>query len=168
MSIFVYDVKPGAEEQTQVAKAAFKRLKTLRHPNILAYIDGLEVPAPQSVSSLPLTFSQLPPLLLQHSHFIPLSTSLPIMSHPTFFPSYPVIYPHIPSADRQMPPRSDRGCDSTGDVPQGTIGGWWPEGAGALLGATPDRGEVGCSGDESRGGGLQDRGVMAPSAPRKP
>lgn len=57
MSIFVYDVKPGAEEQTQVAKAAFKRLKTLRHPNILAYIDGLEVPASQSASSLPLTFS---------------------------------------------------------------------------------------------------------------
>ncbi|XP_069327672.1 N-terminal kinase-like protein isoform X16 [Eulemur rufifrons] len=42
VSIFVYDVKPGAEDQTQVAKAAFKRLKTLRHPNILAYIDGLE------------------------------------------------------------------------------------------------------------------------------
>uniref|UniRef100_A0A8C4L483 N-terminal kinase-like protein n=1 Tax=Equus asinus asinus TaxID=83772 RepID=A0A8C4L483_EQUAS len=42
VSIFVYDVKPGAEELTQVAKAAFKRLKTLRHPNILAYIDGLE------------------------------------------------------------------------------------------------------------------------------
>ncbi|KAM9220932.1 N-terminal kinase-like protein isoform 3-T3 [Dugong dugon] len=42
VSIFVYDVKPGADEQTQVAKAAFKRLKTLRHPNILAYIDGLE------------------------------------------------------------------------------------------------------------------------------
>ncbi|XP_066205816.1 N-terminal kinase-like protein isoform X6 [Saccopteryx leptura] len=42
VSVFVYDVKPGAEEQTQVAKAAFKRLKTLRHPNILAYIDGLE------------------------------------------------------------------------------------------------------------------------------
>ncbi|XP_042637447.1 N-terminal kinase-like protein [Orycteropus afer afer] len=42
VSIFVYDVKPGSEEQTQVAKAAFKRLKTLRHPNILAYIDGLE------------------------------------------------------------------------------------------------------------------------------
>ncbi|XP_040826918.1 N-terminal kinase-like protein isoform X3 [Ochotona curzoniae] len=42
VSIFVYDVKPGQEEQTQVAKAAFKRLKTLRHPNILAYIDGLE------------------------------------------------------------------------------------------------------------------------------
>lgn len=57
MSIFVYDVKPGAEEQTQVAKAAFKRLKTLRHPNILAYIDGLEVPAAESASSLPHTFS---------------------------------------------------------------------------------------------------------------
>ena len=60
MSIFVYDVKPGAEEQTQVAKAAFKRLKTLRHPNILAYIDGLEVPAAQAVPSVPLTFSQAP------------------------------------------------------------------------------------------------------------
>lgn len=48
MSIFVYDVKAGAEEQTQVAKAAFKRLKTLRHPNILAYIDGLEVPVARS------------------------------------------------------------------------------------------------------------------------
>ncbi|XP_060032057.1 N-terminal kinase-like protein isoform X2 [Erinaceus europaeus] len=42
VSIFVYEVKAGADEQTQVAKAAFKRLKTLRHPNILAYIDGLE------------------------------------------------------------------------------------------------------------------------------
>lgn len=42
MSIFMYNVKPGAKEQTQVAKAAFKLLKTLRYPNILAYIDGLE------------------------------------------------------------------------------------------------------------------------------
>lgn len=58
MSIFVYDVKPGAEEQTQVAKAAFKRLKTLRHPNILAFIDGLEVlaahPCPPLSPSAPL------------------------------------------------------------------------------------------------------------------
>uniref|UniRef100_A0A8C5P2L0 N-terminal kinase-like protein n=1 Tax=Jaculus jaculus TaxID=51337 RepID=A0A8C5P2L0_JACJA len=43
VSIFVYDVKPGAEEQTQVAKAAFKRLKHLRHSNILSYIDWLEI-----------------------------------------------------------------------------------------------------------------------------
>lgn len=43
VSIFVYDVAQGTEEQTQLAKAAFKRLKTLRHPNILAYVDGLEV-----------------------------------------------------------------------------------------------------------------------------
>ncbi|CAI5797965.1 N-terminal kinase [Podarcis lilfordi] len=42
VSLFVYDVKPGNEEQTQIAKAAFKHLKTLRHPNILSYIDGLE------------------------------------------------------------------------------------------------------------------------------
>lgn len=71
MSIFVYDVKPGAEEQTQVAKAAFKRLKTLRHPNILAYIDGLEVPTGRSVCSV------------SAPHFLPVSCScLPAPSQP--------------------------------------------------------------------------------------
>ncbi|XP_078516995.1 N-terminal kinase-like protein isoform X2 [Lissotriton helveticus] len=42
VSIFTYEIKPNFDEETQVAKGAFKRLKTLRHPNILAYIDGLE------------------------------------------------------------------------------------------------------------------------------
>ncbi|XP_041035888.1 N-terminal kinase-like protein isoform X2 [Carcharodon carcharias] len=42
VSVFVYDIKPNSDEQTQVAKAAFKRLKTLRHPNILSFSDGLE------------------------------------------------------------------------------------------------------------------------------
>uniref|UniRef100_UPI00398E9DC1 N-terminal kinase-like protein n=1 Tax=Pristiophorus japonicus TaxID=55135 RepID=UPI00398E9DC1 len=42
VSVFVYDIKPNSDEQTQVAKAAFKRLKTLRHPNILSFTDGLE------------------------------------------------------------------------------------------------------------------------------
>lgn len=42
VSIFTYEIKLNFDEETQVAKAAFKRLKTLRHPNILAYIDGLE------------------------------------------------------------------------------------------------------------------------------
>ncbi|XP_031645609.1 N-terminal kinase-like protein isoform X6 [Oncorhynchus kisutch] len=42
LSVFVYEVSTGTEEQTQLAKAAFKRMKTLRHPNILAYVDGLE------------------------------------------------------------------------------------------------------------------------------
>lgn len=43
VSVFVYEVAQGTELQTQLAKAAFKRMKTLRHPNILAYVDGLEV-----------------------------------------------------------------------------------------------------------------------------
>ena len=43
VSVFVYEVAQGTEEQTQLAKAAYKRMKTLRHPNILAYVDGLEV-----------------------------------------------------------------------------------------------------------------------------
>ncbi|XP_048884654.1 N-terminal kinase-like protein isoform X2 [Brienomyrus brachyistius] len=42
VSVFMFEVTSGAEEQTQLAKAAFKRMKTLRHPNILAYVDGLE------------------------------------------------------------------------------------------------------------------------------
>lgn len=80
VSIFVYDVKPGAEEQTQVAKAAFKRLKTLRHPNILAYIDGLEV----------LVAPQFPPLCLSTPRFdVPLSVPLPHhLSHFPFLSSF--------------------------------------------------------------------------------
>ncbi|KAL6480467.1 hypothetical protein MHYP_G00115000 [Metynnis hypsauchen] len=42
VSVFLYEVAQGTEEQTQLAKAAFKRMKTLRHPNILSYVDGLE------------------------------------------------------------------------------------------------------------------------------
>ncbi|KAM9833591.1 N-terminal kinase-like protein isoform X1 [Syngnathus typhle] len=42
VSVFVHEVAQGSEQQTQLAKAAFKRMKTLRHPNILAYVDGLE------------------------------------------------------------------------------------------------------------------------------
>lgn len=41
--MFLYELAQGTEQQTQLAKAAFKRMKTLRHPNILAYVDGLEV-----------------------------------------------------------------------------------------------------------------------------
>ncbi|KAJ8405170.1 hypothetical protein AAFF_G00321610 [Aldrovandia affinis] len=42
VSVFMFEVTSGAEVQTPLAKAAFKRMKTLRHPNILAYVDGLE------------------------------------------------------------------------------------------------------------------------------
>ncbi|XP_053133421.1 N-terminal kinase-like protein isoform X2 [Hemicordylus capensis] len=41
VSLFTCEAKAPAEEQA-LAKAAFKHLKTLRHPNILCYIDGLE------------------------------------------------------------------------------------------------------------------------------
>lgn len=42
MSIFVYDIKSGSETQLEVAKGAVKRLKTLRHPSVLTYLDSLE------------------------------------------------------------------------------------------------------------------------------
>ncbi|XP_020779060.2 N-terminal kinase-like protein [Boleophthalmus pectinirostris] len=57
VSIFVYEVAQGSEQQTQLAKAAFKRMKTLRHPNILAYVDGLE-----TEKSLYLVTEQVTPL----------------------------------------------------------------------------------------------------------
>ncbi|XP_031442957.1 N-terminal kinase-like protein isoform X2 [Clupea harengus] len=49
VSVFVYEVSQGTEAQTQLAKAAFKRMKTLRHPNILAYVDGLEFETEKSL-----------------------------------------------------------------------------------------------------------------------
>lgn len=44
VSVFILDAKTsGNDTQIELAKAALKRLKTLRHPNILTYIDSLEV-----------------------------------------------------------------------------------------------------------------------------
>ncbi|XP_035017056.1 N-terminal kinase-like protein isoform X2 [Hippoglossus stenolepis] len=57
VSVFVYDSAQGTEQQTQLAKAAYKRMKTLRHPNILAYVDGLE-----TEKSLYLVTEQVTPL----------------------------------------------------------------------------------------------------------
>ncbi|CAJ1058716.1 N-terminal kinase-like protein [Xyrichtys novacula] len=57
VSVFLYEVAQGTEQQTQLAKAAFKRMKTLRHPNILAYVDGLE-----TEKSLYLVTEQVTPL----------------------------------------------------------------------------------------------------------
>ncbi|ESO87716.1 hypothetical protein LOTGIDRAFT_219908 [Lottia gigantea] len=42
VSIFMFDVKAASESQLTVAKGAFKRIKTLRHPNFLTFLDGLE------------------------------------------------------------------------------------------------------------------------------
>ena len=43
VSIFVFDVKGSSESQMQLAKASFKKMKTLRHPNIMPFLDGYEV-----------------------------------------------------------------------------------------------------------------------------
>lgn len=42
VSVFAFDVKNATSTQLQTAQSAFKRMRTLRHPNILPYIDGLE------------------------------------------------------------------------------------------------------------------------------
>lgn len=42
VSIFVYDVKTGSDTKLEIARALLKRLKTLRHPSILQYLDSLE------------------------------------------------------------------------------------------------------------------------------
>lgn len=43
VAVFVFDIKNGNDTQLEVARAAVKRLKTLRHPSILTYLDSLEV-----------------------------------------------------------------------------------------------------------------------------
>ncbi|CAI9544514.1 unnamed protein product [Staurois parvus] len=55
VSVFTYDIRPGVDEQTQAAKSALKRIKTLRHPNILSYVDGLETDKCLYVVTEPLT-----------------------------------------------------------------------------------------------------------------
>lgn len=42
VSVFVFEAKVGSEGLLDTAKASVKRLKTLRHPNILQYVDSLE------------------------------------------------------------------------------------------------------------------------------
>ena len=43
VSVFILDSKTcGSDTQMELAKSALKRLKTLRHPNILTYVDSLE------------------------------------------------------------------------------------------------------------------------------
>lgn len=43
VSVFICEGRDGTTAQLDIAKAAVKRLKTLRHPCILTYIDSLEV-----------------------------------------------------------------------------------------------------------------------------
>ncbi|XP_021696640.1 N-terminal kinase-like protein isoform X1 [Aedes aegypti] len=42
VSVFVYDIKNGTDVKLELARAAVKRLKTLRHPSILQFLDSLE------------------------------------------------------------------------------------------------------------------------------
>ena len=43
VSVFVFECKTGNEHLLNIARSAVKRLKTLRHPSILAYLDSFEV-----------------------------------------------------------------------------------------------------------------------------
>ncbi|XP_076164329.1 N-terminal kinase-like protein yata isoform X1 [Ptiloglossa arizonensis] len=42
VSVFVFEFKNGNEHLLDIVRSAVKRLKTLRHPSILAYLDSLE------------------------------------------------------------------------------------------------------------------------------
>ncbi|OQV13003.1 N-terminal [Hypsibius exemplaris] len=41
-SVFVYDAQKQGDSWLSAAKSSMKRLKTMRHPNILTFVDGLE------------------------------------------------------------------------------------------------------------------------------
>lgn len=55
VSIFVFDVKGNSESQVQTAKTSFKRIKTLRHPNILTFLDGIETEKVIYIATEPVT-----------------------------------------------------------------------------------------------------------------
>lgn len=42
VSVFLYDIKNGTDVKLEIAKSSLKRLKTLRHPSILQYLDSIE------------------------------------------------------------------------------------------------------------------------------
>jgi SCY1-like protein 1 len=42
VTIFVYDVKNGSDVKLDLAKSFLKRLKTLRHPSLLTFLDSCE------------------------------------------------------------------------------------------------------------------------------
>lgn len=43
VAIFILDTKNSSQSEVDAAKAAVKRLKTLRHPSILTFFDSVEV-----------------------------------------------------------------------------------------------------------------------------
>lgn len=42
VSVFVYDIKSGSDTKLEIARSAVKKLKTMRHPSILQYLDSVE------------------------------------------------------------------------------------------------------------------------------
>eukprot|EP00001_Collodictyon_triciliatum_P188564 33717_2 len=42
VSVFAFDVKKHSEAEGRAARNAFKRMKTIRFPSVLRYLDGVE------------------------------------------------------------------------------------------------------------------------------
>lgn len=42
VSVFIFDVQKNSETQFDIAKASLKRLKTMRHPTVLHFLDSCE------------------------------------------------------------------------------------------------------------------------------
>lgn len=64
VTVFVYDIKNGSDTKLEIAKSSMKRLKTLRHPSILQYLDSAETDkmlyvATEYVQPLGIYFDQL-------------------------------------------------------------------------------------------------------------
>lgn len=62
ISIFTFDKRNASSDQQALAKNALQRIKTLRHPNILKYIDSIDLPTHLHILTeqvLPLTFEPI-------------------------------------------------------------------------------------------------------------
>ena len=53
VTIFILDLKNASNNEIEAAKTAVKRLKTLRHPNVLSFYDSAEVPVQPPISVIP-------------------------------------------------------------------------------------------------------------------
>ncbi|XP_052275886.1 N-terminal kinase-like protein isoform X2 [Dreissena polymorpha] len=55
VSVFAFDIKASSEIQAALARSSFKRIKTLRHPNILTFLDGIETDKVIYIATEPVT-----------------------------------------------------------------------------------------------------------------
>lgn len=66
VSVFTFDKRVGNADQLHLARNALQRIKTLRHPNIIKYIDSVDLPTHLHILTEPVTPLILKPIALSN------------------------------------------------------------------------------------------------------